>query len=63
MFQSHKELELTVFQCLVDDRPVSYKIRCLTEEISKQSTEGETSFLLTSYNEVKKEKDELKKTI
>ena len=63
MSQSHKELELTVFQCLVYNRSESYKIRHLTEETSKQSIEGETSFLLTYYNEVKKVRDELKKTM
>ena len=42
---------------------MSKKIRHLTEEISRQSIEGETSFLLTSYNEVKRERDELKKTM
>ena len=45
------------------NRPESYKIRHLTEETSKQSIEGETSFLLTYYNEVKKVRDELKKTM
>ena len=45
----------------MEDRNVSYKIRYIAEEISKQSIEGEALFLLTSYNKMKKERGELKK--